>query len=180
MINKSKAYISPLVLDDIQDIPFQAVKNTFIFSDFSPLEPQLYVLVDKDSINLENLSKYSQIEDIFSIGEQYVLVMKLDSKFNYEYLCFKRGNYSWYTADAKRIIVRYLTNNISRRSLSVVDKIRSVFARDPMLKEFYEHQLDIKLDENAELGTRMVDEEETFKSSEYGEFKQVKRETSAG
>ena len=175
MINKSKAYISPLLLNSIEDLPFSAVKNTYIFSDFSPLEPQLYVLVDKNSVNTENLFKYPETQDIFSAGEHYLVVLKLDPRFNYEYLCFKWGNYSWYTPEVKSIILRYLSENISKRSLGVVDKIRSVFARDPMLKEFYEHTLDVKLTEDAELGTKIAEEEETFNSFNYGEFAQIKK-----
>lgn len=175
MINKSKAYISPLLFDSMPEVPFNLVKNTYIFSDFSPLEPQLYVIVDKGINDIESLYKYEEVRDIFTIGDKYLIVFKLDGKFNYEYLLFKRGNYSWYRPEAKNTILKYLSENINRRSLGVVDKIRSVFARDPMLKEYYEHTLKVKLDEDAELGTKMVDEEETFNSTEYGEFEQIKR-----
>ena len=89
MINTSKAYISPLILDSIKYLPFSKVKNTYIFSDFSPLEPQLYVLVTKESIKLDSLFKYPELVDVFTAGEEYLLVFKLDPRFNYEYLCFK-------------------------------------------------------------------------------------------
>jgi len=175
MINKSKAYISPLVLDSIPEIPLNAVKNTYIFSDFLPLEPMLYVVMDKDYVKIENLYKYEEVNDILSIGEDYLIVIKLNARYNYEYLCFKRGNYSWYRAEAKNIVVKYLTENVSRKSLGMVDKIRSVFSRDPMLKRYYENVLDVSLDDETELGSRILEEEETFKSIEHGEFAQVKR-----
>ena len=62
-----------------------------------------------------------------------------------------------------------------KKSLGMVDKIRSVFSRDPMLKRYYENVLDVSLGDEAELGSRISEEEETFKSIEYGEFTQIKR-----
>lgn len=175
MINKSKAYITPLILNNIPEIPFNMVKNTYILSDFLPLEPMLYTIVDKEVGKVEDLYKHEEVHDVFSAGEDYVVVLKLDSRYNYEYLCFKRGNYSWYTAEAKNVIMKYLTTNVNKKSLGMVDKIRSVFSRDPMLKRYYESVLDVSLGDEAELGSRISEEEETFKSIDYGEFTQIKR-----
>jgi hypothetical protein len=180
MVNKSKAYIAPLVLEDIQEIPFKWVKNTYIFSDFNPLEPFLYVEINGklDGVSREvvqNLYKFEEIKDIFSIGEDYLLSININSNFNYEYLLFKRGDYSWYTPKVKSKVVNYLTNNVNSRSLGLVDKIKSVFSRDPMLKKYYEDTLEVSLNTNAELASKMEEEKETFKSCDALKFERIEK-----
>lgn len=179
MINRSKAYISPLVLENIKDLPFRIVRNTYILSDFRPLEPTIYLKVEfPEGTTEENIIKlydYEEIEDIFTIGTAYLIVTKLNSRYNYEYLCFKRGNYSWYKPEAKKSIITYLVKNVNNRSLGLIDKIRSVFSRDPMLKNYYENTLRVNLDENAELASIMNEEQETFKSADCPKFERIKK-----
>jgi len=180
MVNRSKAYIAPLVLKDIPELEFRLVKNTYIFSDFRSLEPTVYLELwsGDESISedyIQELYNFAPVEDIFRIEEDYLLVLRLDPRFNYEYLCFKKGNYSWYTPEAKIRIIEYLIDNVHRRSLAMVDKIRSVFNRDPMLKNYYERALDVNLMQDAELGSKMVIEEETFTSTSYKNFERILR-----
>ena len=179
-MNKSKTYLAPILLSSIDILPFQLIENTYILSDFRPLEPIIYVVIKKDTeiIDehfLEALYQYPAVEDIFDIGSSYLLVTTLDPEYHYEYLCFKRGNYSWYRPEVKNEIIHYLKNHVNRTSLGVVDKIRAIFARDPMLKMYYENTLDIKLTDDDELSSRMNDLKETFHSIKCEQFKQVKR-----
>ena len=178
MINRSKAYLAPLVLESLDIVPFSLIDNTYIFSDFRPLEPTLYIVL-KGDINDEfknQLFKYEEIEDIFFLGDSYLLVTNINPDLHYEYLCFKRGNYSWYRPEVKVQVIKYLLNNVNQRSLSMVDKVRCIFARDPMLKKYYENILDITLEEEAELGSKMNEEAETFISRNCEQFERVKRQ----
>jgi len=180
MINRSKAYLAPLLLETLEMLPFNVIKDTFIFSDFSCLEPVFYLILDGKSEfsiekNLSELFKYEEVNNIFTIGEDYLLVATLGSEYHFEYLCFKRGNYSWYTPEAKIRIIKYLLQNVNRKSLYLIDKVRSVFARDPMLKIYYENTLDVRLGEDAELGTKMNEGEETFNSKNYERFEPIRK-----
>lgn len=184
MINRSKAYLAPLILESLDTVPFSSIDNTYIFSDFRSLEPTLYIVVRADFKIVDNefrehLFRHEEVEDIFFLGNSYLLVTNLPSDLHYEYLCFKRGNYSWYRPEIKVRVIKYLLNNVNQRSLGIVDKVRCVFARDPMLKKYYENTLDVMLGEEVELGSKMNEEEETFNSKNCEQFEQISRRIEA-
>jgi len=176
MLNRSKTYLAPLVLKDIEEIPLENIENTYIFSDFECLEPILYVIMKPNTITVEELNKLrinAQIMDCFVIGETYLITITISPDHHFEYLCFKRGHYSWFTEEAKVKILDYLHNHVSPKSYKLLDQVRSVFMRDPMLKRYYEKTLNMTLGEEQELGNKMDEKEETFQSYKYENFRRL-------
>ena len=111
--------------------------------------------------------------DCFIIDDSLLVTIVINPSYHFEYLCFKKGRYSWFTEEAKEEILDYLFEHVSKKSHKLLEQVRSVFMRDQMLKKYYEKTLNVTLTDDMELGDRMNEEEETFKSYEHGSFKKI-------
>jgi hypothetical protein len=174
MKNKSKTYLAPLVLNDYSFITFSEIVDTFLYLETAQEEPVLFLACDK-TIPIDELIYYPEVFKIYELDNFYLIGINIPEKYNYEYLCFKNGKYSYYRPFAKEIIINYLYRNTNSRSRKVVDKVVDIFSRNPMLKEHLERMLEVKLDKNVELASKPDLAEETFNSAEYGKYKEIKK-----
>lgn len=178
MINKSKTYLAPLVLSGLEGISFSSIKDTYLFLDLENTENAMYFFCKKDSVNIELLKHYKHVFIIYEYEEEYLIGVYILEEYNFEYLSFLSGKYSYFRPSNKEIIVHYLYNNVNNKSKKVIDTVINVFGKNPMLKKHYEDTLGVKLDETAELSSKALREEETFNSVKYGKFVKIKETTS--
>lgn len=174
MINKSKTYLAPLILLRIPEIEFSNIQNTYLKVDYKLFEDSLYLLYKKTKQSIKSLYTHPLIEEIVDVGEYYLIELVIPEDINFEYLCFKRGKYSYYRPHTKELVINYLYSNVGARSRNVIEKAINIFSKNPMYKEHLERTLDVRLEETAELGSIVDLESETFRSVLYGQFTKIK------
>lgn len=92
------------------------------------------------------------LQEYYYEGNYIVLVMKIPEKFLPDYELFLQGKYSEFSTELKENFPlkhsAYKEFNIEQDSF-----FNLIFNKSETLKEFWEDQLDVKLDKNAEVWT---------------------------
>jgi hypothetical protein len=173
--NKSQTYLLPLLseLVDLDKKYFKFIKNTYIYiegyenciallHDFSFRNPDFTAYEHK-------LVKNELFVDLIDIEDQVFYIFKFPEVYLHEYNCFKEGKFSAFGVDAKELILEFY-NHIYKRNpnaTSFLLKVNQVLFKDKKLKNQIEDELNVRLDDNAELSTLPDEDAETFDISKY-------------
>jgi len=178
-VNKSKSYILPL-FDEYLNLKYiQDIVNTYLYIegedkiprfsilykfnpefDFIKEEESGYIFYETELINNSFFVKKIDIDD-------YTLfVFDIPKDLMYEYSCFLEGKYSWYRKHHKMTIINFLNKNFPQVP-QVVNTIIQVLNKSDSLKLNLEKQLNTTIPDDVELSSKIVLEEETFKTSDF-------------
>ena len=58
MINKSKTYLAPFVLSNREGLPFNSIKDTYLYLDTEDVSDMIYLLCNKEGVVIELLTHY--------------------------------------------------------------------------------------------------------------------------
>ena len=166
--NKSKTYLLPLLSELI---PLKAeyiryVKNTYMTTDIEGHDNCICILHDF-SFRIPEFTAYENeltdnelFVDLVDIDNQVLYIFKFPEEYMHEYNAFKEGRYSAFGTDAKDLILSFWTEVYSS-NIKAVDfllKVKQVLFKDKKLKQQIEEDLNVKLDDDSELG-QMYDSE---------------------
>jgi len=176
--NKSKTYLLPLLSQEVYlDLKyFYFLQNTYIFDDMNKYKNCIYILhktkfKDPQFTNYENkLLKNPYFLDLIDIeAEKSLYVLKFPKEYMHEYNMYIKGKYSQFGDDAKNLILSFWgeihQNNVN--AVTFLLKVKQILFRDGKLRRQMEKDLNVKLDKDAELGTSLEKESETFPLSEH-------------
>lgn len=98
------------------------------------------------------------------IKDKVLYIFKFPNEYLKEYNEFKKSNYSTFSEEAKKKILRYWTLIEGRTSpgANFVLKVRQILYNDPKLRLQLEKDLNVKIDINQELGSFVDPELETI------------------
>lgn len=175
-MNKSTTYLFPLI-NDILEIPNYVyeyfLENTFLFSDKYPDKDYYYILFkfdEKDEVFLKTEEKLTKldifIENIDIDDNKVLFVFEFPKSYLFEYNKLIEGKYSEYKMDAKTKILKYYNQYYNFESDNVLEfltKLKHIFFKNKKLKEKIEQELQVTIDDNAELSSVINKEKETIK-----------------
>lgn len=151
--------------------------NSFLFNEEEEVvyENVIYLLFNPPSIEQFNQFLFEErergvniVQEIDYPGNYVMIVYKLPDKFKGDYALIWEGKYSQLSADYKKIIpstIRYTKAN----GFTSTDKTiqHMLFDKDPVLRKFWEEELNVIMDNKQELWTLPTKEKETFKLKNY-------------
>lgn len=173
--NKSKTYLLPLLSEmvDLDKKFWKFIKNTYInidgyencialLHDFSFKNPEFTAYEHK-------LIKNELFVELIDIDDTVLYIFKFPEVYLHEYNCFKTGRFSAFGTDAKELILEFY-NNIYKGNINATSfllKVNQVLFRDKKLKRQIEQELNVHLEEEAELSAVPEMDEEAFDLSKY-------------
>lgn len=176
MRNKSETYLLPL-LSEIVNFDKKFAKNikcSYINFNDEKYKNCLGVMYEFSFKNPEYThyeNKLIQNElfiDLFDVGKDVLYIFKFPEEYMHEYECYKSGLYSKFGLDAKELILTYYGDlykgNLSATSFLL--KINQVLFKDKKLKRQLEKELGVQIDDDAELSSVPLMENETFDLSQ--------------
>lgn len=170
--NKSKTYLLPL-LSEVVDINFKFfdyLQNTYIFDKENQYQNCIFVKHKFNFRNPEfthyenNLVNNQYFIDLIDKDEEVIYIFKFPEEYLPEYNYYINGQYSKYAKDAKELILDFYGRlyNGSANALPFLLKVRQILFKDEKLKKQLEKDLNVELNENAELGDAMNKLDETI------------------
>jgi len=175
--NKSKTYLLPLLseLVTFEKKFHKFIINTYIYLEDEKYENCIGILHDFSFRNPEftayehRLIKNELFMDLIDIDGKVLYIFKFPDEYIHEYNCFKQGLFSRFGVDAKELILEYF-HHIYKGNLKATSfllKVHQVLFKDKKLKRQLENELDVYLDDNAELSDIPSRKEETFDTKIY-------------
>lgn len=176
--NKSKTYLLPLISEfvNIKKEYFYNLENTYIFDDKGLYKDSIYLLHNFSFKNPKLTSYEHELTDnhLFTdiiddtSNNKVIYVFKFPEEYMHEYNKYKEGKYSEFNKDAKEIILNFYGDIYSNndRAVSFLLKTKQILFKNKILKEKYERELNVKIDDSAELSDPMNEEDETIKLTE--------------
>lgn len=175
--NKSKTYLLPLLSEIIEFDPrfIDSLENTFMYVDTEQYKDHLLVLHDyviNDPEFIEYESKLVENElyvDSIDIGNKVLYIFKFPEEYLHEYRCLEEGRYSSFGVDAKELILSFWNEIFKKHAaaVSLILRIKHILFKDKKLKIQLERELDTVIDDDAELGSVISKEQETFELSKH-------------
>lgn len=157
MANKSRTYLVPLLYKVYgSDISLSKIYDCFALVKDYPEHVALVV----DSIwntNTIPVSTEQQISD-----SKKVIVVPIPNELVDDYHYFLKGKYSLIKKANKDSISNYLFKNVPISQHKVVVEVAKVLFKHPELRKRLEQDLDVVLDDDAELSSIIDSKEETF------------------
>lgn len=170
--NKSKTYLLPLLSELLElDLRFfHCIDNTYIFDDKDQYKNCIFILHDFSFKNPEftqyehRLTSSQYFVDLIDIDTKVLYIFRFPEEYMIEYNHFINGKYSLFGEDAKNLILSFFTevyqNNIN--AVSFLVKVKQILFKDDKLKKKIESDLNVVLDEDAELNDPIEPKQETY------------------
>lgn len=180
--NKSKTYLLPLLSELIEfDSRFiDCLENTFMYVDTNDYKDHLLILHDYAFEHPEFAAYESKLVenelyvDSIDVGNKVLFIFKFPEEYLHEYKCLEEGRYSNYGLDAKELILKFWNTIFSKDigAVPILLKIKQILFKDNKLKIQLEKELssprhEVKIDDDAELGSIIDKENETFELSKH-------------
>jgi hypothetical protein len=105
-----------------------------------------------------------------------IYIYKFPEEYINEYKYLEEGKYSKFGEDAKELILEFYTN-IYQNNYNAVNfllKLKQILFKNERLKLQIEKELNVTLNNDAELTDIIIKEHETFKLSKYIKDKEIK------
>jgi hypothetical protein len=170
--NKSKTYLLPLLSEIVnlntEFIPY--LNNTYLCDNQNRYENCFYIL---HNFNVSD-PKFTSYEhelinnelfvDMYDINDQVLYVFQFPVEYLVEYNAFKNSKYSEFGSDAKELVLEFWAKVYRKNPniLPFLTKVKSILFKEKQLKKKLEHELNIEIDNNAELGDLISIENEMF------------------
>ena len=162
--NKSKTYLMPLLAQYIDIKYVYNIKNVYIRFNF--LKGDFIGILFKD-IDDSDFVKYKDylcscqlFYKMIEQSDNILFIFYFPEEYLYEYTCYQDGLYSMFTREAKNIIIQYTSDMYQYSPLTV--EITQVLYKNRGRREMLESTLGISLPKDAELTSKMEENEETF------------------
>lgn len=175
--NKSRTYLLPLIapLIGIEEKFYGLIENTYMFDSEKEYKDCFFIVQNFSFKNPEFTSYEYRMtnNDLFvksiDFKDKVIYIYKFPKEYSHEYYCFSESNYSTFLEDAKKQILSFWTKIKGKQigGASFVIKIKQILYKDKKLKDEIEKNLNVKLDDNAELGSFVEIEKETINLNEY-------------
>jgi hypothetical protein len=172
-VNKSKTYLLPLLNEYIGFDYIFSIKNTFINID--GFIECIGVLYKKDIQSGANerewdnyfklLSENSLFKTTIELENYCLYIFEFPEQYIDEYKYFKLGQYSKFSNEAKKTIIKFMSSYYQYPEL--MQDIVHILYKNKIRKEKLELELGVKLSDDAELTSIIDEEEETFNSIKY-------------
>lgn len=170
--NKSKTYLMPLLSAYI-DISFiHLIKNTFIkFEDRRDYNIGILYELPNESESyefykyIEYLKEATLFNDKIEFKNYILLTFHFPEEFLYEFDCYREGRYSLFSRDAKKIIITFTADSYMYSKLTM--DVTQILYKNKHRKEQLEQELGLTLNNDSELTSKMLVENETFKLDNY-------------
>lgn len=171
-LNKSKTYLLPLLSEFInintKFLPY--LINTYLEDSESKYKNCIYILhdfnfKDKDFTAYEHeLINNELYVDSYDIGSKVLYIFKFPEDYLPEYEFFKESKYSKFGKDAKILILEFWQQVYKNNPNAVIflTKVKNILFKENKLKRELEKQLNIKINDDAELGEFIDINNETF------------------
>lgn len=168
-VNKSKTYLLPLI-NEYLSIQFdEYIENTYVY--IKGFEECFGIVYRKDISNTglkqyyERLVQNSLFKSVVEFDNHILFIFEFPDFYISEYYSFLDGGYSKFSEHSKKNIIRY-TSDVHKYP-DAVQGVVHILYKNKVRKEELERQLDIKLDDDAELSSIIDRYEETFNSKQY-------------
>lgn len=173
LYNRSKTYLLPLIapIIGIKADFFEYIDNTYMF-DLDNIYNECFFIVQDFSFRNPEFTKYeheltnnSLFQKLIDLNNDKVLyIFKFPEEYLHEYYCLKDSKYSEFGEDAKEQILNYWTELYGRshNGINFILSVKQILYKDKILKEKLEKSLNVKLDDNVELGQQVDIVNETF------------------
>ena len=159
--NKSKTYLLPLLAEvvDIDTRFFNHLIDTYTYDVNGIYKDCLFILHDFSFKNPE-FTKYEHkltdnpyFVDLVDINNQVLYIFKFPEEFLPEYNNFKKGKYSKFGEDAKKVIINFFGEMYqgNLNAVSFLLTLKQVLYQDKKLKQKLEEELGETLPVDAEL-----------------------------
>jgi hypothetical protein len=166
-VNRSKAYILPL-LNHYVDLQFvKNILNTYLF-----IEDDLndYIIIEYNDIEEEDFQNYL-IE--LSVNDYFKNIIKKDNKVycifdvndnvRSDYDKFVNGKFSKISKNNKNKIISFSLKHYGVSNIQTINKIKKILNKDEELRRELEEELDVNIPENSELSSIPDMNNETLK-----------------
>jgi len=173
--NASKTYLLPLLseLVNIDSKFINYLENTYMFDENNEFFECFFLLFEFSFKNPEfTLYEHKLMEsDLFiktiDIEDQdkVVYVFKFPEDYLEEYYFLQNSEYSTFGEDAKKLILRFWTLAYGKFNggINVILTIKQKLYKEKILKEKLEKIINVKIDDNAELGEHVYKHNETLR-----------------
>lgn len=182
--NKSKTYLLPLLSEIVAFDKkfFGSLINVYMYDDLGKYKDCLFIEHDFTFRNPE-YTKYENelinnelFVDLIDSNDMVIYIYKFPEEYINEYKYLEEGKYSKFGEDAKELILEFYTN-IYQNNYNAVNfllKLRQILFKNERLKVQIEKELNVTLNNDAELTDIIIKEHETFKLSKYIKDKEIK------
>ncbi len=150
----SNGYINAYIKDGEREIQYE----NSVYLLFKPSNLDNF----KDFLDLEYERTKNIIEDYDYEGGLIVVVYKLDTKYKKDFELIKLGKYSKTSKEFQELfpkIVKIFKNGLFKDEISLQYR---VFNKTEDLRKFWEEKFDVTFDENQEIWSTFIEEEETL------------------
>lgn len=171
-LNKSKTYLLPLLSEfiNINTKFISYLENTYLEDNENKYKDCIYILhdfnfKDKDFTAYEHeLINNELYVDSYDIGSKVLYIFKFPEDYLPEYEFFKESKYSKFGEDAKILILEFWQQVYKNNPNAVIflTKVKNILFKENKLKRELEEQLNIKINDDAELGEFIDINNETF------------------
>lgn len=168
-VNKSKTYLLPLLNQYVSIDYTELIDNTYIY--IHGFHECFGVMYKKDGDNAkfirycQDLMDNSLFQSVIELDYYILFIFQFPDLYIPEYYNFINGFYSQFSKDSKRLIIKY-TSEVYRYP-DLVQDVTHILYKNRARKEKLEQELEIKLDEDAELSSIIDKDEETFNLEAY-------------
>lgn len=183
MSNKSQTYLLPL-LSEI--VGFENKFNKFIVDTYINFDEEEYSscigVLHNFSFKNPDFTAYEHrlisnelFVDLYDIEDKVIYIFKFPEEYLHEYNSFKNGLYSKFGLDAKELILKFY-NSVYKGNMNATPfllKVNQVLFKDKKLKRQIESELNVLIDDEAELSDSPSKEKETFDLSKYKKNKNI-------
>lgn len=171
-LNKSKTYLLPLLSEfiNINTKFISYLENTYLEDNENKYKDCIYILhdfnfKDKDFTAYEHeLINNELYVDSYDIGSKVLYIFKFPEDYLPEYEFFKESKYSKFGEDAKILILEFWQQVYKNNPNAVIflTKVKNILFKENKLKRELEKKLNIKINDDAELGEFIDINNETF------------------
>lgn len=150
----SNGYINAYIKDGEREIQYE----NSVYLLFKPSDLDNF----KDFLDLEYERTKNIIEDYDYEGGLIVVVYKLNTKYKKDFELIKLGKYSKTSKEFQELfpkIVKIFKNGLFKDEISLQYR---VFNKTEDLRKFWEEKFDVTFDENQEIWSTFIEEEETL------------------
>lgn len=170
--NKSKTYLLPLLseLIDLDPSFIKYLKNTYMFNNAITDKKCIALLYDF-SFKIPDFTLYEHrlinnalFIKSYDVGNQVLYIFEFPKEYEQEYDYFYNGKYSKFGKDAKELILKFWYSVYPNNKLvvNILLDIKNILYKDEKLKKQLEKELDVKIENDQELGSIIEIDDETF------------------
>lgn len=153
-MNKTKQFILPLFCEFIYfnfKIYKKIITNTYIYNNGIVLECTEDIKQEDDF--LESIYDSKLLDKIETLNNKIFYFLKIPEEYNIEFELLKKGKYSKINKIIKDLILDFYIKLFKKdtNSISLILNTKHVLFKDQKLKRKLEKDLNVNIDENAEL-----------------------------